>query len=193
MENNVKPMPEQTRSRATRILHALIAVTIVTQLALSTVMQAPGRNRPGDQWFEVHEYVGLATLAVLAGYWIWAMVRTREVSFAMLFPWFSMSRIRNVWADLGDHLRSLGRGKLPLSEAKPLANAVHGLGLIVATIMAVTGAAGYFLPQARSLLDVHAAVSSVMWAYLIGHAGIAVLHEIKGERLIQRIFTFAKR
>ena len=189
----MKPQLEQTRSRATRILHALIAVTIVTQLALSTVMQAPGRNRPGDQWFEVHEKVGLGALAVLAGFWIWAMVRTREVRFAMLFPWFSLSRTRDVWADLKDHLRSLGRGKLPLSEARPLANAVHGLGLIIATIMAVTGAAGYFIPQARALLGVHEAVSTGMWAYLIGHAGIAILHELTGDRLIQRIFTFEKR
>lgn len=186
-------MPGQTRSRATRILHALLAVTIMTQLALSTVMQAPGRNRPGDQWFEVHENVGLAALAVLAGFWIWTMVRTREVSLAMLFPWFSLRRMRDVLADLKDHLRAIGRGKLPLSEAKPLANAAHGLGLIIATIMAVTGAAGYFIPQARALLGVHKAVSTLMWAYLVGHAGIAVLHEIKGDRVIRRVFTFGKR
>ncbi len=184
---------EQYRSRTTRILHTLIALAILTQLALSTVMQAPGRNRPGDQWFEVHEKVGLVTLAVLAGFWIWAMVRTREVRFTVLFPWFSLGRMRDVVSDLGVHLRSIRRGKLPLSEAKPLANAVHGLGIVVATTMAVTGAAGYFLPQARPLLGVHVAVSTLMWAYLMGHAGVAVVHEFSGDRLLQRMFALGER
>ena len=186
-------MVEQNRSRTTRILHTLLALAIVAQLALGTFMQAPSRNRPGDQWFEVHEKLGLVTLAVLASFWLWAMVRTREVGFAMLFPWFSLSRMRDVVADLDAHLRSIRRGKLPLSEAKPLANAVHGLGIVVATIMAVTGAAGYFLPQARALLGIHSAVSTLMWAYLIGHAGVAVIHEFSGDRLLQRMFASGKR
>lgn len=186
-------MVEQYRSRTTRIIHILLALTITIQLALSTAMQSPGRNRPGDQWFEVHEKVGLASLAVLAGFWIWGLVRTREVGFAMLFPWFSLNRMRAVIADLGVHLRSIRHGKLPLREAKPLANAVHGLGILVATIMAVTGAAGYFIPQARALLGIHTAFSTLMWAYLIGHAGIAVIHGFSGDRLLWRMFALYKR
>lgn len=180
---------EQYRSRATRIFHLALALAIMTQLALSIFMQAPGRSRPGDLWFEIHEKTGLGTLAILAGFWIWTMARPREVSFAVLFPWFSPSRMKDLIADLGAHLRSIRRGKLPLSEAKPLANAVHGLGIVVATTMAVTGAAGYFLPQARALLGVHSTVAPLMWAYLIGHAGVAVIHQFSGDRLLQRMFS----
>ena len=74
----------------------------------------------------------------------------------------------------------------------PLATAVHGLGLLTVTAMAVTGAAFALLglprDQARLVLQIHKLVANLMWAYLIAHAGLAVLHQFLGQPVIKRIF-----
>lgn len=183
----------QTRSRATRLLHMLLAAAIVTQLALSLGMQAPGRGGPGDALFEIHEKTGLAALAILVTFWGWSLIRRGETRLAVLFPWFRRERRRAFGADLVAHAQALRSGSIPLAEGKPLASAAHGLGLLIATVMATTGALGYFVRQARPLLEVHETAAPLMWAYLIGHAGIAVVHQIKGDALITRMFTLARR
>lgn len=183
----------QTKSRATRVLHALIALMIVTQLVLSTVMEPPRPGRTGDQWFELHEKFGLGALGVLFFFWIWVVFRSGETSMGMLFPWFSGNRVRAVFADIVDHLRSIRQCNLSFSEHQPLADAVHGLGLITATIMALSGAAGYFLPQADALLKVHQAVSTAMWIFLIVHAGVAVIHEFSRDHILLRMFSFSRK
>jgi len=73
-----------------------------------------------------------------------------------------------------------------------LATAVHGLGLLTVTAMAVTGAAFALLglpkDQARLVLEIHKLIANLMWAYLIGHAGLAVLHQLVGQPALKRIF-----
>ena len=183
----------QTRSRATRLLHMLLAAAIIAQLGLSLGMEAPQRGRPGDVLFEIHEKSGLAALAILVIFWGWSLVRRGETRFSLLFPWFDRQRRRAFTADLVAQARALRGGTIPLTEEKPFASAIHGLGLLIATLMATTGALGYFVPQVRFLLEVHATVAPLMWAYLIGHAGVAVLHQIKGDALITRIFSLARK
>ena len=183
----------QTRSRATRLLHILVAAANVAQLGLSLGMEAPGRGGSGDSLFEIHEKVGLAALAVLIAFWVWSLARRRETRFSMLFPWFDRGRLRAFHDDFVARTRALGGAAVPLTEDKPFASAIHGLGLLIATLMATTGALGYFVPQARFLLEVHETAAPLMWAYLIGHAGIAVVHQLKGDALITRMFTLAKR
>ena len=76
---------------------------------------------------------------------------------------------------------------------RPFASAVHGLGLIIATIMALSGILGYFIASARSLLGVHETVAPLMWAYLIGHVVISVVHELKGERVIGPMMSISSK
>lgn len=180
------------RSRATRVLHLLLAIAIVAQLSLSLGMETPRRGLPGDQLFELHEKTGLATLGLLAGFWIWSMLRTGETRPSLLLPWFSRERRRAFFSDLGAHLRTLRTGKVAMTEEKPFASGVHGLGLLLASLMATTGALGYFVPQTRFLLEVHETAAPLMWVYLLGHAGIAVLHQYNGDALISRMFSLTK-
>lgn len=74
-----------------------------------------------------------------------------------------------------------------------MTNSVHGLGIVVATIVAVTGGAGNFVPQPLALLGGHVVFSTNISAYLIGHAGVAVIHEFSGDRLLRRMFALDKR
>jgi len=182
----------------TRVLHAALAAAIVHQLVTSFFMEEP---KPGGQTgnlaFDFHETVGLVSLGLLALFWLWAMLRRREEGLSALFPWFSAERRRRVLADIAAYFGSFVRLRLPPPTAEtPLASAIHGLGLLVATAMAVTGAIVYALMgtdgslagAGHFVLELHEAFASLMWAYLIGHAGIAVVHDIVGHRVLGRMF-----
>lgn len=179
-------------SKLTRLLHLLLAVAVVHQLFISLVMVVPEAKRPGNSFFELHEWVGLFTLGLLVIFWIWTLVRRGETRFGMLFPWLSRTRRSAVWVEVKAHLASLRQRRIPFAQESSLASAVHGLGLLIATAMVFTGATGYFLPGAEFLLEVHATIAPLMWAYLVGHVGLALLHQIAGHRMLQRMFSFGK-
>jgi cytochrome b561 len=83
----------------------------------------------------------------------------------------------------------------------PLAGAVHGLGLVTVTAMALTGATmvlamasdGSMGTLLRAVRWVHGFVANFMWAYVIGHVTMAVLHQVRGERLLTRMFSLRAR
>lgn len=185
------------RSLPTRILHTVLGAAIVHQLVISWLMEEPKPGRRlGNFAFTLHEFVGLASFGVLVLYWIWVLVRRRERGPGALFPWLSAARWRAILDDIRDHLRALARLRLPHPDGEtPLASAVHGLGLLIASAMAGTGVVIYATMATDGTLttlgeltaDLHGALANLMWAYLIGHAGIAVLHQIAGHRVFQGI------
>lgn len=177
------------RSVTTKILHWLAALAIMTQLGLSLVMQSPARNRPGDAFFEVHEKVGIAAAAILVAFWIWSIVRSGETRLVAFFPWFSPKQLGLVAADA----KRLFAPPRPGYSERPFASAIHGLGLIIATVMALTGAVGYFLASARPLLEIHETIAPLMWAYLIAHVAISIFHELRGERVVAAMISISKK
>jgi len=181
-------------SLLTRLLHATIALAIIAQLVGIGFAEPPKPGVPGNLAFSVHQVVGLGTLGVLAGFWLWTLLRRREHGFTALVPWFSRSRRAAVWGDARAHVSALRRLRLPLPGGEPpLASAVHGLGLLIATTMAATGATvfagmgpeGALPAWADAALNVHKASANLMWAYLIGHPAVALLHEAMGHRLLR--------
>ena len=178
------------RSLPTKLLHAALALAVLWQLGASGFVERPRAAKPGNVFYEIHEVVGLTTLAVVMLFWLWSLVRRRETAFAALLPWFSAPRLKALAADLRVHGAHLRRLRLPPSDTEtPLASAVHGLGLLTALAMAASGALLY--PQAvpgGAVLAVHKAVSNLMWANLIGHAALALLHQLTGHRALQRMF-----
>ncbi len=168
----------------TRIVHGGLAAAVIAQLLTSLVFAEPKTGRPGDIWFEIHEYVGLAAFGFAALFWLVVAVRRRGTPRALLFPWLSAARRRDLRDDLLAHLRALRRAKLPpYRENAPLAAAVHGLGLLAVTAMAATGMVWWLSgggPDAGLLVEaamaLHEALANLVWAYLIGHAGLAALH-----------------
>jgi cytochrome b561 len=154
---------------------------------------------PGDppSWMlSLHEYAGLANLAVVAAFWIWTLVRRGETRLGRLLPWFSVLRLRAVLADLAAQLRRLARGHAPDDEDGALASAIHGLGLLAVTAMAVTGSVYLFTEGthfARTALSLHKLIANLVWVYLFAHAGLAVLHHLLGSDILSRIFWFSPR
>lgn len=185
------------RSLFTRILHTALTIAILHQLVVSWFMERPRPGGGGNLGYELHQAIGLASIGILGLFWAWTVVRQREHGLADLLPWFSVQRRRAVLQDIAKHARSLVQCRLPDPEDEtPLASAVHGLGLLAATAMALTGLAvfvmmgqdGALVGPGRLFLDVHRVAANAMWAYLIGHAALALLHQVAGHLVLERIF-----
>ena len=191
-----------TYDRITRWLHAGIALAVVAQLASSQVMAVPqpGQlvNQAESTLFSVHRWSGICVLGLLALHWLWSLAGHVPYGWGHLFPWFSVTRLRKLLSAL-KAMPAWLLGKLPAEsdETIPLAGAVHGLGLVVATAMALTGSLIFFgMPSQGSMSgyigvvrEIHGFVANFIWAYFIGHVGMAVLHQWRGESLIGNMFN----
>ena len=184
-------------SRTVKLLHWLLAAGVGAQLLFSLVMQQP---RPGrvrslleSAFFSTHEVLGLSILALLTLHWLlWLAGRTSR-GIGQFYPWFSRTRR----AALGVELRALARLRLGEPEAQEnLAGAVQGIGIAIASLLAVTGTLLYFgmAPDGsmsaglRAVREVHKALATGMWTYLGIHAGAALAHVALGHRSVLDIF-----
>lgn len=179
--------------RATRWLHAALAAAVLAQLALSCVMHVPaGRGLGVFDWhrdaFEWHARVGLVLVAVCAVHWLWLCLPWSRPGLGALFPW-TRSEQR---ALLRCEIVNLLRLRLPVyGNVRALVGTVHGLGLAAVSGSAAGGIVnylGYFrgVPIARWVLhDVarfHIAMGYLLWAFVIAHAGMALLHSLAGRK-----------
>ena len=146
--------------------------------------------------FTLHEYVGLAAMAIIALFWLWMLVRRQGTSLGVLFPWFSRQRLASLQEDVRLHIRCAMRLALPDPEhSVALSSAIQGVGLVLALIMATTGTIGYFAwtegtamtGLAGAVFEVHGTLANVMWGYLIVHVGAALLHELFGHRILYQM------
>ena len=187
-----------TRSHATRLLHLTLLLIVLHQLVSSTVMERP---MPGDEpaWpYALHQQVGLVGLGVIVLFWLWTLVRNpAETSVAKLLPWASPAGVKAVFADVVRLLRALLSLHAPRRDLDALASAVHGLGLLIASALALSGAAWFLFfagtPYGRMAMGVHKLSANLMWAYLIGHALAAVLHHALGDDIFSRMFWVKRR
>ncbi len=169
---------------ATRLLHAGLALAVITQLLTSLVLEPAEDGHAGNLYFEIHEYGGLAAFACVLAFWIVVAVRRRGTEAGALWPWFSGARLSALGRDIRVHLSSLRHLRLPEhDENAALPSAIHGLGLLLVTAMAATGTIYYVInqgdPDAGGLVGIvmfiHTTLANLVWAYLIGHAGFAIL------------------
>lgn len=186
------------RSHLTRALHLAVLLTVIEQLLTSRVMERPLPGEDPDWLFALHQQVGLVGLGVLSLFWLWTLMRDRrETRLQRLFPWFSRVALGEALGDVRAVVRSLSRGKAPPLHLDALASAVHGLGLLLATFLAMSGAAWFALftgtPYGRIALEAHVLAGNVMWVYLIAHALAALAHEARGDQVFARMFWFRRR
>jgi cytochrome b561 len=185
--------------RFTRILHSLIAGGILLQLLLSLEMRTPRPGRvltPLQSFnYETHRLIGMAVLAVLVTHWIVFVTGHAYKGIGHFFPWFSQARRKEVL----DEARAL----LRLNVAEPeqqdsLSGAVEGIGLLIATLLAASGAVLFFgiaengaMSRAvRAVREFHEFWGPAMWTYLCIHAGAVMLHLALGHRSILSIFRW---
>ena len=188
-----------TYNRTTRILHSLIALTITFQLFVSFAMDHPEADRPMSQagafWFEWHEWVGLAATAVLLASWIYRLVNFKRLEQGQLFPWMNATGRKALVTETGQFLTLKWKA---LADTGALAGTIHGLGLLIATAMAVTGSILYIglwpanvvNANVHNMMEVHSTLATVMWIYLYGHTIIALWHQFVGHSSIVKMFSW---
>ena len=188
--------------RLTRWLHAGIALAVVTQLVSSQLMEVPqpGRllNGTESRFFAIHQWSGMCVLSLLVFHWLWHLAGHVPFGWGHFYPWFSRVRLRKVLSAVKT-LPPWIRGQLPAGgeETASLAGAVHGLGLLAATVMALTGATIFFGMAADGSMsgfvevvkEIHGFMANFIWAYFVGHVGMAVLHHWRDEPLITKMFN----
>jgi cytochrome b561 len=169
--------------RMTTVLHALVAAAVLHQLATSLFFD-PRQYSFGITLRWTHDRVGLLAMVLLSLFWLWVLVRGDQPRLAGLFPWLSPRRLKRVAADCRDLVRGLPRLRRNAEQHHPdLAAAVQGMGLLLASILALSGAYIFFFGMPtlvppigiRRALTVHLAVADLMWIFIIGHGTMAVL------------------
>jgi cytochrome b561 len=186
------------RSHMTRVVHLALLLTVVGQLLTSLIMERPLPGEDPDWPFALHEQVGLVGLGVLMLFWLWVLIRDeRETPLQRLFPWFSAQRLADVVADVRAIVQALAALRAPPLHLDALSGAVHGLGLLLATFLAMSGAIWFAVftgtPYGRIVLMAHKLAGTLMWAYLIAHASAALLHQARGDRIFARMFWVRRR
>lgn len=184
--------------RVTRFLHAVIAGGITVQMLVSLVLVYPRPGRLPNAWWEVHEIVGLLLVAALGLHWAWSLGQTavKGTPF-LLVPWFSATRLKALGDDLVAMVAEIRSGRFPHSdEPRPLAAAFQGLGLLLASFLAVTGLVMFFGmaddgamgPAVGALKEAHETAAPLMWAYLVAHPALGIAHQFAGHRSLSRMF-----
>jgi hypothetical protein len=129
--------------RTTRWLHAGIGLGVSVQLCTSFFMDVPSPGQPfvepGYHFFLVHRWSGICVVTVVILHWLWGLGGHVMGGWGHLFPWFSGSRLRGLISDVKDVPNWL-RGDFPpqQEETIPLADAIHGLGLLAVSVMAAS-------------------------------------------------------
>ena len=185
-------------SAGIRLFHACLALAVLSQLVSSQFMQVPREGRPGNWVFEVHEYSGLFAMTMALGLWVVIITRVGGTDMGLLLPWFNAARRAAFWADTKRHWTIARTFRLPeYQQTSPFAAAIHGLGLLLITAMAATGSlywlgsiAGYQDGLAVWLaINLHGVMANLVWAYLIGHAGMALIHHFTGGQTLRVMWS----
>ena len=178
-------IPPAKHAFATRLAHIGLALAVGVQLLSSLAMEPVEPGSAGNALFTLRWYSGLPAFAFVLAFWAAAVFRRGGTDWGLLLPWFSGARRTALWSDARAHLRALIRSRLPQYDAQsPLAGAVHGLGLLLMTAMAASGTVYALVnqgdPDAGGLVGlvmlVHTSLANLVWAYLIGHAILALIH-----------------
>jgi cytochrome b561 len=185
-------------SLPTRALHAGLAGAIVVQLASSQFMNPDGA---GNTAFVVHQWSGLAAFGLVAASWGNSLMRQRGTPVVQLLPWFSGAGREAVWADIKRHWMAAKTRAFPAhGDTSALASAIHGLGLLLMTVMAASGTIYYLIntgdPDAGGLVGltmlVHTSFANLVWAYLIGHAGMGLLAHFADHMSLGRMWSLRR-
>lgn len=182
----------------TRFLHLFIAFGVTVQMVLSQIMHDPKPGRAADIFYEMHEVLGVGLLGVLAAHWLWSLVRRGPAPLGLLFPWLLKPRRAALREDIRLHLSHALRLTLPpAASASPLAAAIQGVGLTVATLLGMSGTLlwlyatpGQDMTGWLDLVEeLHEGLGPLMWTYLALHVGAAIAHQLAGHGLLRDMFA----
>lgn len=212
---------DQGYAKPIRIFHSIFALCMIAQLAVGELMDVPEVDDDHDEaaisWvipaiaheghhhegpvveslgFEVHEFLGLTIAALVVIRVLLAMTSLPGANWRHLFPWVFASGRKQ----LGDEIKLQMAGwktmKLaPPEDGEAVARSVHGLIILSAIIMGITGTLLFFgwsitAPQTdmiELIASVHETVVGGLEALLAAHIMAVVLHQKQGHNIVARI------
>lgn len=185
----------------TKLLHWGIALSIVLQMLTSLLMEEPEadeiRSALEAALFEVHEYVGLVAFTLLLLRWLWGLSGHVTGGWQHLFPWLTAAGRKELIEDVIREVPGWFKGQIPdPSEHDAIAKTVHGLGMIIASVMAATGLVMFFAMDesgeikglAHDIGEIHETFSTFMWIFLGGHFFMALFHQLRGHDVLGKMF-----
>lgn len=193
-------MPKITKPRSPglRFSHAVLGVAVIHQLIGSEWMAKPWKMAEASALqatlFELHEWAGLTATVMLVVLLVSLFRRAQGGFFSRYCPWLAAAGRSGLWSEAKQALGGLKKLTPPTSQqTEHLATAVQGLGLLILLFFTVTGTAMWLLEDNLDLMhrigSIHELGALPLKLYLLGHAGMAVIHEWRGEGLMRKMFT----
>ncbi len=190
-------------ARSTRILHFGIVTCILMQLLGEQIigLPEPGHVRQASDALLVgiHEGIGALSLVLVCTYLV--VTLDEAPGRAKLFPWMDANSRARLWEEIRHDVPGWLRGIIPGPEAGSLmAGTVHGAGIVLALILGLSGSLlfigmgphGEITPDIRLVWQGHSLMASLMWIFVIGHGGMAIVHEIRGHAIVRAMFRLGK-
>lgn len=187
-----------------KVLHFLIAGGMIFQLVIKNWMQRPepGKSVTESQvmLFGAHEFIGVCLLIVVVTRFM-LMIGNRK-SFLRLFPWLEAEGRHGLVNEIRNALPGWFTGQLKdAGERDFLAKTVHGLGLLLALGLGLTGLVlfveiapeGAMGALAKEVMEVHEVLGTLLWIFITGHVVMTLYHQLLGHRVLQYIFWGATR
>jgi len=180
------PVVTKAKDPVSRWLHVGFATAILCQLLTSWIMHSPThRDALPYQMdaYKLHQYIGLAATAFVVLFWSWILF-FRHDRLKQLFPWK-----KSQWPAIYEDLNRLVHLKLPLRpEGGGLAGLVHGLGLMLVSVVGFLGVCLFIFIQRHQLnlsfpsfvKETHKTFAYWIWWYVAGHGIMAIWHKLKG-------------
>jgi len=189
--------------RTIRILHFGIVISILLQMFGEKLIGFPEPGYPRHAmdalFLGIHEAIGSAALILVCVYLIIAM--DEVVSRERLFPWVNVAGRNSLWLEMHRDIPSWLHGKLsPPDENHAIAGTIHGLGIVLALFLGLTGSMlflgigprGEMTPDIKVIWQCHSIMATMMWIFVAGHAGMALAHEFKGHKILREMFKWGK-
>ena len=152
-----------------RILHTLLALSMLTQLAVGELMDVPGAAGDADHdalglvitayaheghagvivpvtpGYEVHEFLGLTIAGLLLIRLLLAFSSLPGAGWRSLFPWLSADGRKALLGEAAAQAGGWAKGRLaPPEEGETVGRTVHGLMLLTAIGIAIAGVVLFF-------------------------------------------------
>lgn len=198
-------MTEQAYAKPIRILHSLLALCMLTQIAIGELMDVPEVAQPmvsETGWitqayahgashqgipgmpveetlgFEVHELLGLFIGGLLLIRFVLAMTSLPGANWRNLVPWLFADGRRQLSDEIKMQMAGWKQGKLAAPEdGEAVARSVHGLILLAGIGMATTGTALYFgWSQTAAQTDLIEFIAETHELLVVGLEALLVAH-----------------
>jgi len=189
--------------RTIRILHFGMVASILLQMFGEKMVGFPEPGHPmhamDTLFLGVHEGVGSIALILVCVYLI--VVLDEAVGRERLFPWINVTGRNNLWLEIRRDIPYWFRGKLSHPDKNnAIAGTIHGLGISLALLLGLTGSMlflgigprGDMTPEIKVVWECHSIMATMIWFFVAGHGGMALMHEFKGHKILREMFRLGK-